>query len=151
MITAQQYLKNMVNIFDRYVEDALDPQRLQTALGANVSDYYGETNRNPLYPSTSAKLNLVTGNLFKAATVYKAKGNVSELKKNGTIYTFAWGIDLDVIPYARIHEYGGMAGRNLMTRIPARPYITPAIKDFQEGTLPKIIEIMLRKLAQAAS
>lgn len=31
------------------------------------------------------------------------------------------------VPYARIHEYGGMTGRGHRTRIPKRPYVTPAV------------------------
>ena len=151
MITVDQYVRNILGLLPTLAKDAFDPQRIQTALGADISEHYGVTNRKPKYPSTASKLNLVTGNLFKAATVYKAKGNVSQFKQAGDTYSFIWGIDLDIIPYARIHEYGGQAGRNLMSTIPARPYITPAIKDFESNTLPKIIEIMLRKLSQAAS
>jgi len=93
---------------------------------------------------------------------------------------FILEIDLNVIPYARIHEYGGTIdhpggtpyfigddglakfvskakGAGLpvtkphQITIPARPYIAPAIRDFEAETLPKIIDIMLRKLAEAAS
>jgi phage gpG-like protein len=32
------------------------------------------------------------------------------------------------VPYAAIHEYGGRAGRLGRARIPARPYIRPAVK-----------------------
>ena len=32
------------------------------------------------------------------------------------------------VPYAAIHEYGGRAGRLRRARIPARPYLRPAIK-----------------------
>ena len=31
-------------------------------------------------------------------------------------------------PYARIHELGGMTGRNHATRIPARPYVWTALE-----------------------
>lgn len=151
MITVDQYCRNILGLLPTLAKDAMDPQRIQTALGANISDYYGETNRKPIYPSMSSRLNLVSGNLFKGATVYKARGNVSSFKQSGDSYSFFWGIDLDVIPYARIHEYGGKAGRNLRSNIPARPYIGPAITDFQSETFPQIIEIMLRKLSQAAN
>ena len=151
MMTVDQYVRNILGLLPTLAKDAFDPQRIQTALAADISEHYGVTNRKPKYPSTASKLNLVTGNLLKAATVYKARGNASQFKQTGDTYSFVWGVDLDIIPYARIHEYGGQAGRNLMSTIPARPYITPAIKDFQEGTLPKIIEIILRKLSEAAS
>ena len=151
MITVDQYVRNILGLLPTLAKDAFDPQRIQNALGRDISEHYGVSNPKPKYPSKEAKLNYVEGNLFKAATVYKAKGNVSQFKQAGDTYSFIWGIDLDIIPYARIHEYGGQAGRNLMSTIPARPYITPAIKDFETNTLPTIIEIMLRKLSQAAS
>lgn len=151
MITVDQYVRNILGLLPSLAKDAFDPQVLSAEIGAYVSDHYGVSNPNPKYPSTEAKLNYVQGNLFKAATVYKARGNASAFKQSGDMYSFVWGIDLNVIPYARIHEYGGKAGRNLMSTIPARPYITPAIKDFQEKALPRIIERMLRKLSQAAS
>lgn len=33
------------------------------------------------------------------------------------------------VPYARIHEYGGRAGRALASQIPGRPYLNPALQD----------------------
>ena len=151
MISVDEYVRKILGLLPSAAKDAFDPQRVQTLLGANISEYYGKTNRNPVYPSTESKLNYVKGDLFKAATIYKARGNSSQFKQAGNTYSFVWGIDLDIIPYARIHEYGGQAGRNLMSTIPARPYITPAIKDFESETLPSIIDVMLRKLAEAAS
>lgn len=41
------------------------------------------------------------------------------------------------VPYARIHEYGGMAGRGRSVRIPARPYLRPALKK-REGRIKDI-------------
>ena len=151
VITVDQYVRNILGLLPTLAKDAFDPQVLSAEVGRYISDHYGVTNPNPKYPSSEPKLNYVKGNLFKAATVYKARGNASQFKQAGDTYSFVWGIDLDIIPYARIHEYGGMAGRNLMSKIPARPYITPAIKDFQQEGLPNIIERMLRKLSQAAS
>jgi phage gpG-like protein len=43
--------------------------------------------------------------------------------------TGAEGILSNNVIYAAIHEYGGMAGRNLKTRIPARPFLKPAVED----------------------
>lgn len=41
----------------------------------------------------------------------------------------AWRIDIGSnVVYARIHELGGLAGRNLATRITAQPYLRPALK-----------------------
>jgi hypothetical protein len=35
----------------------------------------------------------------------------------------------DAAPYARIHEFGGLAGRGHRSLIPPRPYLGPSIKD----------------------
>lgn len=36
------------------------------------------------------------------------------------------------VPYARIHEYGGQAGRGRRTRIPKRPYLAPMLRDHRD-------------------
>lgn len=65
----------------------------------------------------------------------KGKGNISNTLPDGS---FVHQIDLDVIPYARIHELGGEAGRkSKRVTIPARPYSAPAITDFMEKEMPK--------------
>lgn len=161
MMTSDEYVRKMFNLLPALAKDALDPQRIQTALAADIDKYYGESNPNPVYPRTDGgnTLQYVKGNLYKAATVYRAKGNVSGYKESGnntfkgaggsTTFTAFWAIDLDVIPYARIHDLGGEAGpKSRRVKIPKRPYITPAMKDFDEITFPKIIELMLRKLAK---
>ena len=41
-------------------------------------------------------------------------------------------------PYARIHEFGGMTGFQMLTRIPARPYLGPAIREAAHLTAPVV-------------
>ncbi len=182
MISVDEYVRLILMGLPAAAKDALDPQRMQTALAVDISKNYGETNRNPKYPRKpqGSTLQLVSGNLFKAATVYRAKGNKSRYVESGSTYTFILEIDLNVIPYARIHEYGGTinhpggtpyfigddglakfvskakGGDLPVTKphtitIPARPYIRPAFESFQTTTFPRIIDIMLRKLAEASS
>ncbi len=153
MITVDQYVRNILLNLPVLAKDAFDPQRMQTALARDISMNYGETVRNPKYPRvpTGKTLQQVDGNLFKAATVYRAKGNATAFEQRGNTYAFVWGIDLNVIPYARIHEYGGQTGRNHAATMPPRPYIGPAMQSFQDGNFPRIIDIMLRKLAEASS
>jgi phage gpG-like protein len=153
VITVDQYVRNILLNLPVLAKDAFDPQRMQTALARDISMNYGETVRNPKYPRvpTGKTLQQVDGNLFKAATVYRAKGNATAFEQRGNTYAFVWGIDLNVIPYARIHEYGGQTGRNHAATMPPRPYIGPAMQSFQDGNFPRIIDIMLRKLAEASS
>ena len=51
---------------------------------------------------------------------------------------------LAVVPYGAIHEFGGMAGRNLATRIPARPYLRRSIKE----ELPKLTDKFKKRMAE---
>jgi hypothetical protein len=159
----EAYIAELIRRIPSIVKDAMDPQFIQTELAADISDNMDEINRNPVYPRAAGakKLQLVTGSLFRAATVYKAKGNTSKTYGGGTDFTFEWGIDLKVIPYARIHELGGTinhpggtpyqvigdrvvwvskakgAGKKTTKphdiEMPARPYIGPAMQVFSGG------------------
>lgn len=133
-MTPEEYIAQLIRKIPGIVKDAMDPQIIQAELAVDISDNMDEINRNPVYPRGGGdKLQIVTGNLLRAATVYKAKGNATTTKGGGTMFSFVWGVDLDVIPYARIHEFGGQAGRGLKTTIPKRPYITPAFEAFAGG------------------
>ena len=44
------------------------------------------------------------------------------------------------VTYARIHEFGGMAGRRLTTHIPARPILRPALEEAARLTAPIVGE-----------
>lgn len=175
-MTVDEYVRRIQGRFEAEVKDALDVERLQTILAARISDNYGETNRTPKYPRnpTGKTLQMVKGALFRAATIYRAKGNRSRYEKQGTTYKFVWGIDLETIPYARIHELGGtiehpggtpyrvIGGRAIFVskangaglpttkphniEMPARPYIGPSMKAFNEIDMKKIIEQLERRL-----
>lgn len=161
-MTAEDYIRELIRAVPGIVKDAMDPQILQAELAVDISDNMGDLNRNPVYPRAGGKtLQVVKGNLLRAATVYKARGNVSKKIGSGTSFGFQWGIDLDVVPYARIHEFGGtinhpggtpykiVDGRAVFVskaegadlpktkphpiKIPARPYIGPAMETFTGG------------------
>ena len=162
-MTPEDYIAQMIRKIPGIVKDAMDPQIIQAELAPLISDNMDEINREPIYPRAAGanKLQLVTGALFRAATVYKAAGNKSATTGGGTNFTFQWGVDLKVIPYARIHELGGtinhpggtpyriIDGRAVFVskaqgaglpktraheiEMPARPYITPAMTEFAGG------------------
>lgn len=133
-MTAEEYITKLIRAVPSVVKDAMDPQIIQAELAIDISDNLGDETPNPIYPrAKGGKLNLVKKNLFRAATVYKGRGNVSKTTGSGSAFSFQWGIDLDVVPYARIHDLGGKAGRGLKSTIPARPYITPAMETFSGG------------------
>ena len=158
----EDYIRELIRKVPSIVKDAMDPQIIQAELAIDISDNLGDETPNPIYPrAKGGKLNLVKKNLFRAATVYKGRGNVSKTTGSGTSFSFQWGIDLKVIPYARIHEFGGTINHPGGTpyyikdgelrfvrkangarfpktkphpiEIPARPYITPAMETFSGG------------------
>lgn len=147
-MTIDEYVQRILARLPTEAKDAFDPERLQVILSSRISENYGNENRTPTYPRvpTGTTLQQVKGNHFKAATIYRAKGNVSRTEAKAGTYSFVWGIDLAVIPYARIHEYGGQAGRNHAATIPPRPYIGPSIKAMNNEDLGNIIRDMLRRL-----
>lgn len=93
--------------------------------GANPNPRVARTDGDP-------RLYVNGGNLLKAATVPNAQGNVSEVRYQSGEIIYEAGVDLSIIPYARIHEYGGKAGRGLKANIPARPYLEPGVRDYIE-------------------
>lgn len=162
-MTPEEYITKLIRAVPSVVKDAMDPQIIQAELAIDISDNLGDETPNPIYPrAKGGKLNLVKKNLFRAATVYKGRGNVSKTTGSGSSFSFQWGIDLKVIPYARIHEFGGtinhpggtpyFIGKDGKAKfvskakgsdlprtkphpieIPARPYITPAMETFSGG------------------
>jgi hypothetical protein len=52
-------------------------------------------------------------------------------------------------PYARIHEYGGNAGRNHATHIIPRPYVKPAIKTVGDQVVTTIVAELVAPLKAA--
>jgi len=57
------------------------------------------------------------------------------------------GVKGSRVPYARIHEFGGRAGRNHAAVIPARPYLIPALRKSRRQ-VNVFFEIAIRKLAE---
>jgi len=57
--------------------------------------------------------------LFLAATQTGARGNITEI----TNRYMEFGVDLAKIPYARIHDLGGQAGRGRRSTMPKREYL----------------------------
>jgi phage gpG-like protein len=91
------------------------------------------------------KLFTQTGRL--AASLIKGQeGNVSEVKVEGSRVIFIYGIQLDVIKYARIHEYGGATGRGGRVTMPARPYLRPALEAFNSEYMPAVLERILKHI-----
>lgn len=80
-------------------------------------------------PNKTDKLYVLYGNLVRALQP-KQRGNIGIIDKGSQRVTLTIGIDLSVVPYARIHEYGGSTGRGGRSKIPARPFFFPAIEQY---------------------
>mgnify|MGYP003337298862 CR=1 FL=1 len=100
---------------------------LQALAGANM--VYA-TKADKRTRNTGDKLRRITGTLFKSLN-RKDTNNIFELKTNEFGFDVIYGSKL---PYAAIHEYGGKAGRNRAVTIPKRPYLNPAIEQFNKTT-----------------
>lgn len=85
------------------------------------------------------KLRIQTTRLSSAFTPNK-NGNVTIVaQKDGQIYLL-YGIDLKKVPYARIHELGGKAGRGGAVKIEPRPYLKPGFEDFLDKQVPRFLK-----------
>lgn len=86
---------------------------------------------NKLIPlkNETDKLYVLYGKLMRALQP-KQKGNIATIDKSDDLVTMSVGIDLEVVPYARIHEFGGDTGRDKATKLPARPYFFPAFERY---------------------
>ena len=82
-----------------------------------------------LTPNRTGKLYVKIGNLRRSLTPGMEGNKITKMFENGA-YKVEFGIDATKIPYAAIHEYGGVAGRGVQLR--ARPYFNEAFKDFEK-------------------
>lgn len=87
-------------------------------------------------PNTTNQLRIVSGALTKSLTP-NGKGYASGYEiEGGGVYSYVVGIDLDVIPYARVHELGPNA----------RPYIAPGIEEYGKDRLDNVINAFYERL-----
>lgn len=95
--------------------------------------------------NSTSELYKLTGDLVRSLTK-GGRGNASKIEDDAT-FTFA--IDLNEIPYAHAHEYGAefsIVSTRRTVKLPPRPYIQPALKDFVENEFPD----MAQRIVQAA-
>jgi phage gpG-like protein len=111
-----------------------------------ASRYVPRTDNDP-------RLYVNSGNLLKAASIPNAEGNVAEVRYKNGEFIVEMGVDLSVIPYARIHEYGGRAGRGGSVLLKARPYLGPALEEYSQDNSPlrDLIDEILDDLERIAS
>ncbi len=91
------------------------------------------------------KLRFQTNRLGRALAPNES-GNVSKVIVDGDDFIVEYGVDLSVVPYARIHEYGGTAGRGSSVRIKPRPYLRPAFQQFMKKQMPRIMQSIVKAI-----
>jgi phage gpG-like protein len=136
----QQRLAGLAPRVVAQVYKALQPliyQSLQTAVPKYFAGSAGKGTSSELLTSRS-------GNLMNSVL------QSIETKVDGDSLTVSIGSEL---PYARIHEYGGFAGRKGPFKkrtghrpyIKPRPYLRPAINDLQKA-LPDLLEQAIQQV-----
>lgn len=92
--------------------------------------------------NTSNLLARRSGTLSRS-TIASADSGMSPASPEGaTVITATWG---SAVPYARIHEKGGYAGRGHKAYIPPRPYLAPALNESR----PELIASIQRAVEMA--
>lgn len=145
-IIVNDELKKAEIMIDPYVQDHLQGQKFRPGIRASIKSKRLYGGKNP-----TDKLYSQTGDLLKAlssATENGKDGKIFSVTTNNGVVTLLKGVDVSIIKYARIHEYGGTTGRNGATKLPPRPYLNPAMKEFvkeeMDGVLERIVERLLK-------
>lgn len=104
-------------------------------IGANavgrMRDAKGEGRRRS---GDTGPLRIVTGTLARAVNdkpgSINTEGGINRISTEGAHVILEKGVDLGVVPYARVHEKGFHGSRvkdGATIKIPARPYLEPAL------------------------
>ena len=136
----QQRLSGLAPRLVAQVYKALQPLIYQSLRTAVPKYFAGSASKG----SSSDLLTSRSGNLLNSVL------NSIQVSPDGESLAVSIGSDL---PYARIHEYGGFAGRRgpykkkegHRSYIPPRPYLRPAINDLQKA-LPALLEQAIQQV-----
>jgi len=136
----QQRLAGLAPRVVTQVYEALQPLIYQSLRTAVPKYFAGSASKG----SSSDLLTSRSGNLLNSVL------NSIQVSPDGQSLTVSIGSDL---PYARIHEYGGFAGRRgpykkkngHRSYIRPRPYLRPAINDLQKA-LPDLLEQAIQQV-----
>jgi len=136
----QQRLAGLAPRVVAQVYEALQPLIYQSLRTAVPKYFAGSTSKG----SSSDLLTSRSGNLLNSVL------NSIQVSPDGQSLAVSIGSDL---PYARIHEYGGFAGRRgpykkkdgHRSYIRPRPYLRPAINDLQKA-LPSLLEQAIQQV-----
>lgn len=116
------------------------PSLLYASIAQNWKDAGGRTRT----PNTTTQLRIQSGRLARSFRP-NANENIFEFNDKDGNYSITIGSKVE---YAAIHEYGGKAGRNHASTIPARPYVKPGIDIFNNKYLPQLVDKFLKKVME---
>jgi hypothetical protein len=91
------------------------------------------------------KLRFQTNTLGRALAP-REQGNISKVDVVNDRLEIKYGIDIGVVPYARIHEYGGSTGLRGSVKIKARPYLRPGFAAFSKQQIPRLLDRIRKEL-----
>lgn len=159
-MTIAQWVQRLKGNIIKIVADEM--RKEQTIFASYVSDHFNagkhpQWNRSkqrynrPYIKNATKKLYSNSNTLLAAATVKGKRGYATTVEAKGTVITLTPDVDVDVIPYAYIHEYGGTAGRNHSVTIPARPYLLPALEDYASNELASFVDRVFDRLQRASN
>jgi len=140
--------KALAKLTDKVLATVKDVmQRAPAELSVYVNENFGEDTRGirPRERNTTTKLRVVKAKLSRA-TLPKEEGNITRVTADDDGIVIESGVDLGTVPYARIHELGGIAGRG--ARIPKRPYLKPGMEAFQKDAMPRYLKRISELLAK---
>lgn len=119
------------------------PEELDVYYNENFgTDLKGERAKQA---NSTNRLRIYKGNLSRALQEGGA-GNITHVDVKGGQIIVTSGVDGSVIPYARIHEYGGKAGRGGAVTLRPRPYLNPGMESFVQKAFPRYIKRLIKLL-----
>lgn len=89
--------------------------------------------------NTTDKLRFQTNTLGRALAPNE-DGNISNITIKQGELSVEYGIDLSVVSYARIHEFGGSTGRGGAVKLRARPYLRPGFAEWTKKQIPRFLQ-----------
>jgi phage virion morphogenesis protein len=146
--------RDAMSALDRLKNGFKSKQLLLKSIGEDVINWSRDriTSRENTAPDGSAWESLAASTLRQKKKEGKGhqgvlmhEGRLWSRIKRGEITDDSVSIGSDVI-HARIHQYGGMAGRGLKAKIPARPYL--GISERQKEILQREVERWVKTLLE---
>lgn len=144
-----------VYMFEQMGEDiGAGPFRDQEAGALSLRAPINETNNlriqtgklsRAFTPGEEGNISIVDGKPYKAK---KGKLSAREALDPNLKINVEFGIDLKVVPYARIHEYGGDAGRNKAVYIKPRPYLRNGYDAFIAKEVPRFFKRLVKAIEE---